>query len=72
MDTVNYGDKVVTRTCPHATGHISYLENNGRSAPILLVEGLSPCVVVTLTNQVIRISCPSCFTLIRHRAEERI
>lgn len=66
MNSVNSGDKVVTRCCPHVNGHVSYVSNDGISPPVLLVENLSGVNVVSLTNQIIRISCPACYTKLRH------
>lgn len=69
MDRVDKVDKTQTRNCPHREGAAAqWVNNDGRSAPVLYVEGCAGPTVVSLTNQVIRISCPSCFAEIRNRS----
>lgn len=59
METV---DKVKIERCEHVIGHVSYVRNVPDAPPILLVENLPGTNVVILTNQTIRIYCPSCYT----------
>ena len=56
-----------TRTCGHREGwSVVYVRNDGKGAPVILVEtDQGRMVVISLTNQVIRLSCPSCFEEIR-------
>lgn len=55
------GDKAKCRCCPHCEiAHVSYVRNDGEGPPVLLIENLPEVSVVTLTNQVIYINCPSC------------
>lgn len=59
-------EKPVNRVCPHRAGAwVDYVNNDGVSPPVILVEGLMACSVISLTNQTIRISCPACFAEIR-------
>lgn len=55
------------RTCPHRTmASVLYVHNEVGHAPVIMVDGLgnSSCVI-SLTNQVIRVACPSCFADLR-------
>jgi hypothetical protein len=59
----------VTDTCPHRIGaFVSYIRNDGVSAPILWIEEIDRPSVITLTNQVVRVNCPACFERIRSSA----
>jgi hypothetical protein len=58
---VNSVDKVKVERCEHVIGHCSYVRNEPNLPPVLLVENLPEVNVVVLTNQVIRIYCPSCY-----------
>lgn len=50
------------RTCEHRSSVTAYwVRNNGLTAPIVWIDGDHRAILVSLTNQVIRISCPSCF-----------
>jgi hypothetical protein len=57
------GAKNEVRTCDHRIGvHVEYVKNDGEGAPILYLEGFGHWPsLITLTNQVIRVSCPVCF-----------
>jgi hypothetical protein len=58
-----------TRTCPHRDGaNILWVNNDGKSAPVIFVQNLTQESVISLTNQIIRVSCPSCFKLIQGSA----
>lgn len=60
-----------TRTCPHMLGcQVKYVCNDGRSAPTIFLLGLRHDAVISLTNQVIRVSCPDCFERIRLTARK--
>jgi hypothetical protein len=53
-------------TCEHRpSAFVSYIRNDGVSAPILWVEEIDRPSVITLTNQVVRVNCPACFEAIR-------
>ncbi len=74
MKTVDIGDISVKvpeiRSCAHrAEVQVFYVNNDGMTAPVLLVEGCRYQTVITLTNQVIRASCPVCFEKIRQSLE---
>jgi hypothetical protein len=57
--------RVGLERCIHATeGWVSYLNNDGIRPPKLLIENLEGVFVVELTNQIIRIYCPSCAILV--------
>jgi hypothetical protein len=59
----------VTDTCEHRIGaFVSYIRNDGLSAPILWIEDIDRPSVITLTNQVVRVNCPACFEHIRATA----
>jgi hypothetical protein len=65
--------KTVTRTCKHRVGvEVEYISNDPHSPPVILIKGpYSPFAyasVISLTNQVIRVSCPICFDEIRQAA----
>lgn len=67
METVGNPEKTVG--CPHRkNARVVYLANDGMSPPVILTFGLEGTSVVSLTNQVIRVSCPSCFETIRQSA----
>ena len=58
MDSVNNS----TKTCPHRVGSKAlWVKNDAEGAPILYFTGREGPVVMSLTNQVIRVSCPECF-----------
>ena len=58
-----------TRTCPHRMGAVAeWVNNDGKSPPVIILSGVSQPSVLSLTNQVIRASCPSCFERIRRSA----
>lgn len=66
MNSVDSGDKIQTRSCPHREkAHVGYVNNDGRSAPVIYVEGCEGPTVISLTNQIIRVSCPTCFSQLR-------
>jgi hypothetical protein len=49
-------------TCEHRpSAFVSYIRNDGVLPPVLWIESVEPDSVITLTNQVIRISCRRCF-----------
>lgn len=66
MNSVNIGDNVENRTCLHRHWvKVSYIANDPGAAPVLAVEGCAELTIISLTNQVIRVSCPYCFEKIR-------
>lgn len=62
--------KTEVKTCVHLIGTVAeYVSNDGMSPPVLYIHAKkSGGFVMSLTNQVIRISCPACFELIRASA----
>lgn len=73
MYSVDSGDKIQTRTCEHRRVAVCYwVRNDGKNAPILYVEGCLGPSVISLTNQVIRVSCPTCFADIRRFAAQKL
>lgn len=63
--------KTQVRTCDHRiTAHVEYLRNDPTLPPILYVEGFGHWpALITLTNQIIRVSCPVCFQQITKSLE---
>lgn len=60
------------RTCPHRLqAFVDYLVNDPGSPPVIIVDGVFQTSVLSLTNQVIRVSCPSCFQKIRMSVESK-
>ena len=54
------------RTCPHRVGACAeWVNNDGKNPPVILVGGMHQTSVLSLTNQVIRVSCTFCFQKIR-------
>lgn len=54
------------RTCLHRlNADVQYIQNDGQGPPVIIVDGLKGPSILSLTNQVIRVSCPSCFQKIR-------
>lgn len=63
---------VQTRTCMHRlAASVYYVANDGMSPPVLFVQKLEGDCVISLTNQVIRVSCPICFEEIRSQVATR-
>lgn len=70
METV---DKTECRVCPHRVGaSASYLRNVPTEPPLLVLEGCLGPTVVSLTNQVIRMSCVNCYQRIRAALGETV
>lgn len=64
METVNNGDKRLEQTVscvhrPHAK--VIYVVNSGTEPPVILILQADSPMVVTLTNQRIRVDCPECY-----------
>jgi hypothetical protein len=69
VETVDNGDKVEVRVCLHRPwASVSYVVNDPGYPPVLAIEGCTELTIVSLTNQVIRASCPFCFNEIRKAA----
>jgi len=57
---------VEVKTCEHRHGACAeWVNNDGNSPPVIILSGMSQVSVLSLTNQVIRVSCPLCFERIR-------
>lgn len=58
------------RSCVHhERAKVGYVNNDGMSPPVIYVEAIDGPAVISLTNQTIRISCPTCFEKIRSTAK---
>lgn len=65
----------VTRQCDHRRNYeVSYIYNDGKSAPVLLIQdgSFKGGIILSLTNQIIRVSCPTCFQDIRSKIVPRL
>jgi hypothetical protein len=71
VETVN---SVETRSCPHRVGvKVFYIVNDAASPPVIYIDQSLPGPsVVSLTNQIIRISCQGCFESIRKAGLQRL
>jgi hypothetical protein len=64
------GTPIEVRSCEHRMqAKIGYVKNDRTGPPVLYVEHVPEASIVSLTNQVIRVSCPKCFELIRQSAK---
>jgi hypothetical protein len=64
------GKGVQVRSCEHRErAVVGYVNNDGITPPVIYVEYLEGASVVSLTNQMIRVSCPACFDSIRQLAK---
>lgn len=53
-----------TRVCEHRkNAAVWWINNDGITPPIIMVDGVTQSTVISMTNQVIRVSCPACFDL---------
>lgn len=67
MNSGNNGN-CETKCCPHVWAKADWIANDGQSPPVIALSAVRASdrtFVMTLTNQVIRISCPACFDRIR-------
>lgn len=57
-----------TRCCPHVWAKVDYIANDGQSPPVIAVSAIrasDKTLILSLTNQIIRVSCVLCFDRIR-------
>lgn len=63
------GTFVEVRACTHRkSAEFFYISNDGMTPPVICVAGCWEQTILTMTNQVIRASCPLCFELVRQAA----
>jgi len=63
---------ITVTACKHRAGFADWIQNDGKGAPVLLLETFSMGpVLLTLTNQTIFMNCPSCFDTNRRDALTR-
>jgi hypothetical protein len=64
------GKLPVVRWCPHRGGvHVVYIVNDNISPPVIYVRNLHDDACITLMNQTVKVSCPSCFQAIQQAAQ---
>lgn len=69
METVDIVDNVEVKTCDHRrVTRVSYICNDKNGPPVISVSGAYEMTIISLTNQVIRVSCAFCFERIRRAA----
>lgn len=62
-------ERAEVRTCDHRLkADIRWLNNDNMTAPIITVSGCYDMSIISLTNQVFRVSCPMCFERITRAA----
>jgi len=63
--------KARTHCCPHrGVAYVEFINNDGSSPPVIYVDGIHGPSVISLTNQVIRVSCINCFDEIRRAVSQ--
>jgi hypothetical protein len=66
VETVDIGMRAEVKTCDHRmVADVRWVNHDNQSPPVVAIKGCSEWTVVSLTKQVIRISCPMCFERIR-------
>lgn len=66
---------VETKCCQHVWGAAWYVNNDGVSPPVIYLDSIQNRkvpLIITLTNQLIKIQCPACFEEARLSAEQKL